>query len=865
MAPFVGPLPGFAGNSGNALNNQTGKQLLDFLQTQNFTVSNENLDLFSISLSPIDSSLWYKLFPYRFLLLKASAGDQTGQTKYDIVGTYVLPIGPQNISYNIPFAALNTPLADGMLVELNGSPLRTIEISGTTGFVPYRKTSAPASSGFGSQTINAINSFDSVTGTGAGMPDPNNTGYAMFHKLLQFFEVWANISKDATNNNLRIAFDCPKDNVTFLCTPKSFSMVRDTDSPMLYRYSIGLEAWGKCKIDGIQGQTAPLQPGSPFTDAGALSKIYNTINTAQRILNKAQNVLKAVRSDVNAVLNAVRQVSLAVKSFLNLASTLADMPEAIVQGVAGSLASSWNNVQSSAIQANKSVDALAKVNFKKIFNDALNQYGTQGNLLPTQKISPAVGTASSATTQGSNPAGTVKSANSASDNNPAAKGGSNPYSNSGAQLSNILGDRVNGYDFLAAVNVNNLNNIPRAVQDQIDNEYAIVNSFTRLDYQNVRDQVNTLSRAMSDYFGQDTPDYNKYYSDVPNKVGLTNNVLNRSQMDILIALRDTASAIDQLCSQNTTGQTSIDLSFNYVGTLFAGSGVTIQESASKFQAPVPFGMSMAQIANLYLGDPNRVNEIVLLNNLIPPYIDEDGLTQPLLVNATSQSFVIADASTLTLGQRVILSSDTVNPFAVLIKKIKQINSTEWLITIQNEISLNDLTTLDNAEVQYFANGTVNSNQTIWIPSNNVNLAVLPDRLKPINFLPNTDGLQQLSKIDFLLQNNQNGQDLAINSTGACGLSGGLTNLIQALRLKALTAKGQNFFHPLYGAGIIPGTPTSTADIPKFKTNFIAAIQGDPRFSEVLGLSVSLNNGTILLSGTVTLASVSQSLPFNFSV
>lgn len=869
MAIGPGSLPGSVnGNSYNALNDTSGKNLLQFLQTQNFTVSNENLDLFTISASPIDSSLWYKLLPYRFLLLNASPGDQTGQTKYDLVGAYVLPIGPNNLSYNIPFAALNTPLADGMLVEVNGAPLRSIEISGTTGFLPYRATSAPSSGGFGGQTIAAASALATNIGnlggnTPAGTPDPSNTGYALFHKLLQFFEVWANLSKDATNNNLRIAFDCPKDNVTYLITPKSFNLVRDSDSPMIYRYSIGLEVWGKCLIGGVTGKSRPLQPGSPFSSRSVLSKILAGIQQGQREINLASNILTAVRSDVNAVLDAVRQVALAVKSVLNQATSLVDMPNAVVQGVAGSLASSWNNISSAASQVAQSSQVFAKTNLWTNFTNALNQYGSQGNLLPSKSSAPSVSGGSSGTVGGSNPSGTIKAKGRAHINNPASDAqNSNPYSNPGAQLSNILSDRTQSFDLLAAINLNSLNNIPQSAQAKIDNEYKIVNSFTRLDYQNVRDQVNTLSRAMSTYFGQSTPDYDKYYSNVPNKVGIQNNQLNRAQMDILIALRQIAQNIDQLCAQNTNTQDSIDLSFNYVGSLLAGSGITFSESASKFQAPVPFGMSMAQIANLYLGDFERVNEIVTLNNLIPPYIDEDGTIQFLEVNGSGQSFVIADGSSLILGQGVILSSNTVNPFRVLINKILKINDTEWLITVQNNVSLGNLKVSDKAQVQYFQNGTVNSANVIWIPSNNVNLAALPDRLRPVTFLPDSGGLQQLSGIDWLLTSTN---DLAVSSTGAVGLASGLSNLLQALRMKVLTAKGDNFFHPTYGAGVQVGRPVSASQIPQIKTNFINAIQADPRFSEVLGLSVTLLNGAVSLQGTVVLSQVGNSLPFNFTL
>jgi hypothetical protein len=425
-----------------------------------------------------------------------------------------------------------------------------------------------------------------------------------------------------------------------------------------------------------------------------------------------------------------------------------------------------------------------------------------------------------------------------------------------------LADRVNSYDFLANVKLNNLNNMPQSVQNQIDYEYSVVNAFTRLDYQNVRDQINTLSRQTAAYFGQTAPDYNKYYSNVPLKVAIQNRTLNRSQMDVLIALRNAAAAIDQLCAQDTNGQTSIDLSFNFVGTLLNGSGITFQESASKFQAPVPFGMSMPQISNLYLGDPNRFNEITVLNNLVPPFIDEEGTIQTLLVNATNQSFVIRDGSSLIPDQRVILSSNTVNPFGVLIKQITKINDNEWLITIQNQTNLNNLKTTDNAQVQYFMPGTVNSSNIIYIPSTNVNLANIPDRLRPITFLPNSDGLQGLSKVDFLLTASN---DLAINGSGALGLAGGITNLLQALRLKILTAKGQNFFHPTYGAGIQVGNSTSAAQIPKFKDNFIKAVQSDARFSEVVGLTVTLQNGVLSVSGTVILSQNSSSLPFNFTL
>ena len=62
----------------------------------------------------------------------------------------------------------------------------------------------------------------------------------------------------------------------------------------------------------------------------------------------------------------------------------------------------------------------------------------------------------------------------------------------------------------------------------------------------------------------------------------------------------------------------------FVSALAATSDIAFTIPNSKIQVPVPFGLTMEQIAMRYLGDPQLWLEIATLNDLREPYIDENG-------------------------------------------------------------------------------------------------------------------------------------------------------------------------------------------------------------------------------------------------
>jgi len=80
-------------------------------------------------------SRWSQKFPYRLLVLesKPDSNEPKSDNKYSLVSGFRLPVNPQEISVDTPFAIGVTVTSQGILEEHNGFPLKQISIQGTTG------------------------------------------------------------------------------------------------------------------------------------------------------------------------------------------------------------------------------------------------------------------------------------------------------------------------------------------------------------------------------------------------------------------------------------------------------------------------------------------------------------------------------------------------------------------------------------------------------------------------------------------------------------------------------------------------------------------------------------------------------------
>ena len=261
----------------------------------------------------------------------------------------------------------------------------------------------------------------------------------------------------------------------------------------------------------------------------------------------------------------------------------------------------------------------------------------------------------------------------------------------------------------------------------------------------------------------------------------------------------------------------------------------------------------------YLGDPQRWLEIVTLNQLREPYIDENGFVLPLLSNADGRFVVVGNKEDLFLGQTIFINSNTQNSTARKIIGIKNLSQTSFLLTLDGLANLSVFTTTDQAYIQAYLPGTVNSQNTIFVPSD---LPSPPDDMINIPTSVANVNLVGLSKVDWLLTPQG---DLAITNVGDFRLAAGITNLIQALTIKLGTRFGTSLLNPDFGLSVAPGvmvSDTSASDIYNQITNLITA---DPRFSAISGLQVNVQPPMVGISLGVQLAGIQGLFPISFTL
>jgi hypothetical protein len=298
---------------------------------------------------------------------------------------------------------------------------------------------------------------------------------------------------------------------------------------------------------------------------------------------------------------------------------------------------------------------------------------------------------------------------------------------------------------------------------------------------------------------------------------------------------------------------------DYVAGLADLAGIPFAVTTSKILAPVPFGLTIEGIAMRYLQDPQRWLEIVTLNNLRDPYIDENGFQYSLLSNATGRQITVGSNVNLYIGQRVQILGASQAPSTRTILSIDRLSDTSFLLTLDGLPNLDNFTIAALSKLQAYLPGTVNSQQKIFIPSD---LPVPNDS----NIIPPpgtaNDPMTGLSKVDWLLTDKG---DLAVNNFGDFRYSSGITNIIQALKIKFGSKVNTILTHPNFGLGIKVGVISSDIQIQTIYNSINGMIQKDPRFQGVKTLQISLNGPTLTVNLGVTIAGIQGVFPVTFNL
>jgi hypothetical protein len=280
----------------------------------------------------------------------------------------------------------------------------------------------------------------------------------------------------------------------------------------------------------------------------------------------------------------------------------------------------------------------------------------------------------------------------------------------------------------------------------------------------------------------------------------------------------------------------------------ASDSTFVPRDIYKTYVPVPFQISLENMARTYLGSPKSWYELVTINNLQPPFIDEVGTKFELLSPASSNSIVIPSDlyEYLTPGIRISIGSHKIIEESRVIERIILNENSTMVIFLSGLPDLNKLLTKHKAFVRIYKPHTVRKNSIILIPSTEGTSA---ESSKPT---PSKDELKRLDKaflefgVDIAKDSNTN--DWIIDSNGNFKLSYGFSAIRQAVRNALRTEKGELTYHPGFGVNINLGSSYlgSVDEAVLIGDLLVSSIEKDQRFERVdIAKIASAKNGAML--------------------
>jgi hypothetical protein len=803
----------------------------------------------------IDGRRWNRIYPYRLLVIDvknnnkivgpgadsgANAIEYRSQVdsgniivQYQSKWEFRLPITPQQISFVSDYAITTTPTLRGIIEEHGGLRFKTISMQGTFGIWPTRPqfdrpaTETSIQSLISGTTAALGRLADSVRKTVKAFtgqspyntPKPaepeflTETGYYNAKLLDQFLEQYAIAKKDPRNSGWRLVFDVPKDNQSFVVTPVSLNIYKNANKPTEEMYNLQLRAWKRINLEKTESGIPPQIPG---LDTNTYKNILEGIRQARIAAQNSLNLIKAVRSDFQKPLNALREASLFVKDLGGVAQAASELPRQIVKDYQSGISEAIQNTS----------EGLANL------GDGLIKTLTLGLVKTSGKFE-------------SRSLSSVQANSKALSNNIESDPAYNMFNNPESAFT--LFEKLD------------MDEVPLTDEQRLsfENEIDRVRNYNIDDLRDIRSTIYNLALDISNEFGANDATLNSILGRAAPKVRLTEMTVEENE--VLAAMIEAVTQMDILTATRAVDENRRVNPLQYVGDYAAEAGIPFEaNSSAKILVPVPFGKSLEEISLRYLGDVNRWIEIATLNALRDPYIDEEGFSYPLLSNGDGRQVIVNTNEGLFAGQRIQFSSLTVPAFSRKITAIEQIgSSTNYLITVDGLPDLDVLLLSDSASLRGYTPGTVNSQDQIYIPTD------LP--AEPDDYARQVPGIEVstivgLSKIDILLTEDF---DIAINNQGDMRLAAGLTNLIQALKIKLFTERGSVLTDPTFGIGITPGRNIADIDVNNLLKDIGGLILKDPRFETIDKLEINLNGSVLEISIKVVLANRLGVIPITF--
>ena len=798
---------------------------------------NKNLQNSFWQYSVIDYTRWNKSYPYMLRLYRQTpTGTQPpapgGWVSDDsIIPPFYLPIPPEQMTLSTPWAIVTTPTLGGIIEEHNGSPIRMLQISGTTGVLPLRgnpqaNINIGSFQGIFAGTLQGVNQVNVALQAFIGQPPAISnvvddtagygSGYVQFMLLRRFLEAYTSLKQTAAGRDYVLAFCSYKDQEIYLVSPQTFDMHRGGQSPWEYSYTLAFKVWRR--VNPNQQQPSPYQNQPPARSPNMMAQILNGLQSAQQVMQGAKAILQGIQADVqNTLFEPIRQATLFVKSFLGVIVTAADLPANIITDLQEPILEAIS-VQGTVNQTFLNVAAVPQNIVQAWINLSVATQKAASGASQTAYAAPGL--------QGAAPAVTISL---------------NPLDN---------------YIFFSAVQPSGLNLRPNTVT-AIQNEYNRNQRLQRQDFELMVENIQALLYTFEATVGLGDPTFTETFN-LP--VVVPTRVPTPSDFQIIFSLNQALLQLEALAASATINQNQLP-AVNYIAGLANQSGIAFKVPVGKFQVPFQYGSTLEIMASQYLGDPNRWMEIAALNGLSDPYVDETGFTVPFVANGNDNSFSIASSTQFFTNQLIWISSNSQKRISCHVIAIQVVSPTLSIIYTDTTTNLGLYRVQDAAFVQAFAPNTTNSLQSLYIPS-----AHVPDNddfqeisIPGVNYF---DPLIQVGGIDLLLTQDN---DLVITPDGGGRLAVGLQNIVQKVRLVLTTPLGQLLHHPQYGFPLKAGDSVADNSAQNIlnvcKTLFI----GDPTFSGVNFVQVVVKPPAAAITLGVGIAGTGKVIPITVNV
>lgn len=782
----------------------------------------------------IDSARWNQAFPYQLLLVKRNGTQYTDTDSVSKKWRFTLPIPPNSISYSMPFAISGEVKLDGYHEQHGGAPIRNISFSGTTGVLPNKGSAEQRQSqpfvqsllgGIFAGTIASTQRTASIiTGVKPNVVTDDElsgtigqtSGYVQFRRLQEFFENYVAFKKTKQGKDYCLALAIWKDQAVYLVTPLVFNVTRTADSPFEYPYQLSFRAWRRVTLSTNGPEPEVFKPLS--TDANKIGKLLVAIDKARQVLEGAAYTIQAFVGDIeHTLLEPLRSLSMAAKDLAGVSLALADVPDQIVK-----------DAKTSIIAA-----AAIRTNFEVQFADADQS---------TRQTASDMSALAAKTNQGTTGGGFQLDSYTGTDNTDS--------------VNKVFENPGKYYSFFSRITLSQIQLPPTLVRAVI-NERERVRKLTRLDYEQMRDNFVQLMADYADAVGAGNSTFATTYS---RSQPTSTRTPSSGDFQVLFAMNRVVMELNRMAASSSINRFQLD-SIDFVAGLASRSGIAFTVPKSKYAVPFPYAMTLEQLANRYLGNPDRWIEIAALNGLRAPYVDEVGFDLPLLTNGKDNQVEVADSSNLYIGQMVWIRSTTTAMTSRHIQKIEKINDSQSVLTLDGDATMGLYTTLAQATLHAFLPDTVNSMMQIYIPSDDE-----PEfsdwKTKGIPGVDMFDPLVEAGGIDILLTEDG---DLAVTPDGDCLLAVGLTNIIQTAKIRLSVTQGELNRHPQFGLAIKLGASTADVDAKTLLHSCQDLFADDPTFTGVTSASVLKQGNTAIIGLQIGVKGVSQLIPVTFKV